>query len=84
MDGILREVQVRTFEREAQLVGEGEEKWEVSQLLFAEDKVLIADSKKKLERLVEEFGRFCRRRKLKENVGSVRLCDLPEMVLFVR
>ena len=49
-------------------MGDGEEMWEVSQLLFAEDTVLVADSKKKLERLVEGFGRVCRRRKLKVKV----------------
>ena len=40
----------------------------MSQSLFADDMVLVADSKKKLEKLVEEFGRVCRRRKLKVNV----------------
>ena len=70
MDGVVREVQARTLGRGAQLVGDGEEKREVSQLLFADGMVLVADSKKKLER-VEEFGRVCRRRKLKE----ARLCD---------
>ena len=34
-------------------------------LLFEDDTVLVADTKKKLERLVEEFGRVCRRRKIK-------------------
>ena len=58
----MREVRARTLGRGAQLEGSDEEKWEVSQLLFADDTVLDADSKK-LERLVEEFGRVCRRRK---------------------
>ena len=63
MYGVVREVQARTFEREAQLVGDGEEKWEVSHMLFADDTVLVADSKKKLERLVKEFGTVSRRKK---------------------
>ena len=46
-------------------MGEGKEKWKVSQLLFADGTVLIVDSKKNLERLVEEFGRVCRRRILR-------------------
>ena len=46
--------------------GDGEENKEESQLLFAEDTMLVEDSKK-LERLVEVFGWVCRRRKLKVN-----------------
>ena len=64
MDGVVREVQARTLGKEAQLLGDCEEQWEVSQLLIEEDTVLVADSEKKLERLVEEFGMVCRRRKL--------------------
>ena len=48
MDGVVREVQAGTLCRGAQLVGTCEEKWEASQLLFADDTVLVADSKKKL------------------------------------
>ena len=39
----------------------------MSQLLFADDTVLLTDSKKKL---VEEFGKVCRRRKLKVYVAK--------------
>ena len=39
-------------------------------MLFADDTVLVADSKKKLERLVEKFGRVCRKRKLKVEVAK--------------
>ena len=34
MDGAVRVAQARTLGRGAQMVGTGEEKWEVSQLLF--------------------------------------------------
>ena len=70
MDDVVREVEARTLGRGTLLVGDGVEKWEVSQLLFADDTVLAADSKKKLERLVEEFGRVCRTRQLKVNVAK--------------
>ena len=56
MDGVVREVQAKTLGKGAQFLGDGEEKWEVSQMLFADDTVLVKDSEKKLERLVEEFG----------------------------
>ena len=35
--------------------------------------MLVADSKKNLERLVEEFGRVCLRRKLKVNVTKSKI-----------
>ena len=41
-------------------MGDGEENWDVRQLLFTDDKTLVADSKRKLERVVDEFGRVCR------------------------
>ena len=72
-DGALREVQARTLGRGAELVGDDEEEWELCQLLFAYDTVLVADSKKKLERLVEEFSRVCRRKKLKVNVAKSKI-----------
>ena len=73
MDRAVREMEARTLCREAQLVGTKEEKWEASQLLFADDTVLVANSKKKLERLVEKFGRVCRRRKLKVNLAKSKV-----------
>ena len=53
----MKEVHAKTLGRGAQLIGDGEEKWEVSQLLFADNTVVVADSKKKLERLLKEFDR---------------------------
>ena len=43
-------------------------RFEISQLLFADDTALVADSEK-LCRLVSEFGRVCER-KLRVNVGK--------------
>ena len=45
MDWIMREMQVRTLRRGAQLVGNVEEKWEVSQLLFDDDTVLVGTTR---------------------------------------
>ena len=42
---------------------------EINQLIFADDTALVADSEKKLCKLVIEFGRVCERRKLRVNVG---------------
>ena len=38
-------------------------RFEINQLLFADDTALVADSEK-LRRLASEFGRACERRKL--------------------
>ena len=73
IDGVITEVPARTMGRGAQLVGDGEEKWEVSQLLFADNTVLVADSKKKLERFVEEFGRVFNRMKFRVDVAMSKV-----------
>ena len=58
------------------LLGENGSRFEINQLLFADDTALVADSKK-LCRLVSEFGRVCDRRKLRVNVGKskVMMCS---------
>ena len=43
-------------------------RFEINQLLFADDTSIVADSEEKLCRLVSEFGRICKRRKFKINV----------------
>ena len=48
-------------------------RFEINQLLFADDTALMADSEEKLCRLVSEFGRACRRRKLRANVGKSKI-----------
>ena len=48
-------------------------RFEINQLLFADDTSLVADSEEKLCRLVCEFGRVCERRKLRVNVGKSKV-----------
>ena len=48
-------------------------RFEINQLLFADDTALVADSEEKLCRLVSEFGRVCKRRKLRVNVGKSKV-----------
>ena len=43
------------------------------QILFAADTALVADSKDKLQKLVEEFVWACERRKLKVNVNKSKV-----------
>ena len=47
--------------------------WELNQLLFADDTVVVADSERKLCQLVTEFGRVCERRKLRVNIGKSKV-----------
>ena len=47
--------------------------FKINQLLFADDTALVADSEEKLCRLVSEFGRVCKRRKLRVNVGKSKV-----------
>ena len=60
----------RVFGCGLKLVGANGNEREMNQLLFVDDTVVVADSEKKLRRLVTEFGRVCERRKLRVNVGK--------------
>ena len=73
MDGVVREVKARTYGKGVQMVGENGERLQVSQLLFADDTALVADSEEDLRRLVMEFGRVCDRRKLRVNVAKSKV-----------
>ena len=49
------------------------DRFEINQLLFADDTSLVADSEEKLCRLVSEFGRICERRKLGVTVIKIKV-----------
>ena len=80
MDGVIREVDVRVQGRGVKLIGHGGYVWRVNQLLYADDTVLIGESKEELQRLLNEFDNVCERRKLKVNVGKskVMVCGKNE------
>ncbi len=44
--------------------------WSVIVCLFADDTVLLADSERELQRVVDQFQSVCSRRKLIVNVGK--------------
>ena len=58
-------------------------RFEINQLLFADDTALVADSEKKLCRLVSEYGRVCERIKLRVNVGKSKVTRCSSMVMGV-
>ena len=43
------------------------------QLLFADDTAMVASSDERLQRLVDECGVVCKKRKLKMNVGKSKI-----------
>ena len=53
--------------------------FEKNELLFADDRALVADSEEKLCRLVSEFGRVCKIRKLRVNVGKSKIVRCSRM-----
>ena len=73
MDGVVREVNARVEGQGLEMIRENGEKWEVSQLLFADDTALVAGSEEGLRKLVTEFEKVCERRKLKINVGKSKV-----------
>ena len=73
MDGVVREVNDRVLVKGLELLSANGGRFEINQLLFADDSALVADSEEKLCRLVSEFGRVCERRKLRVNVGKSKV-----------
>ena len=62
---MVREVNVGVLGKGLELLCENGGRFEINQLLFANDKVLVADSEEKLCKPVSEFGRVIERRKLR-------------------
>ena len=57
----VREVNVRVLGKGLELLSANGGRFEINQLLFADDTALVADSKK-LCRLVSEFGTVCEKK----------------------
>ena len=70
MDGVVRKVNVWVLGKGLVLLSANGGRFEINQLLFADDTALAADSDEKLCRLVSEFGRVCERRNLRVKVGK--------------
>ena len=73
MDGVVREINARLGDRGLGLIGDDRQPWKLNQILFADDTALVADSEEALQQLVTEFGRVCKRRKLKVNVEKSKV-----------
>ena len=70
---MVRKVNVRVLWKGLELLSANGGRFEINQLLFADDTALVADSEEKLCRLVSEFGRVCERIKLRVSVGKSKV-----------
>ena len=59
MDSVVQEVNVRVLGKGLELLRANGGRFEINQLLLADDTTLVAVSEEKLRRLVSEFGRVC-------------------------
>ena len=73
MDGVVRDVNVRVLRKGLEMLNANGGRFEINQLMFADDTALVADSEDKLCRLVSDFDRVCERRKLRVNVGKSKV-----------
>ena len=64
---------VRELGKGLELLSANGGRFEINQLLFADDTALVADSEDKLCRLASEFGRVRERRELRVNVGKSKV-----------
>ena len=68
MDAVVKEVREKACDVGVTLRDERRNtEWKIDWLMLADNTVLLGDIEEKLERLVQEFGRLCWRRKLSEN-----------------
>ena len=72
-DGVVKEVNAQVLGKGLKLVDGNDNEWELNQLLFVDNTVVVADSERKLCQLVTEFGRACERRKLRVNAGKSKV-----------
>ncbi len=72
MDGCIREMKVGVQDLGARLNVRGVEQ-PVVVVLYVDDTVLLAESYGMLQRIVDEFIRVCKRRKLKVKVGKSKV-----------
>ena len=78
IDRVVREVNARVLGRGLKLVDGNDNEWELNQLLFVDDTVVVADFERNLCQLVTEFGSVCERRK-RVNVGESKFMSVQEM-----
>ncbi len=83
MDGCIREMKVRVWDGGARLNVRGVEQPLVAGL-YVDDTVLLAETGGMLQRIVDEFDRVCKRRKLKVNAGKSKVMVFERVINFAK
>ena len=69
----MRELNDRVLGKGLKLLSVNDGRFEINQLLFADETALVADSEQKFCRLGTEFGRVREIRKLRVNLGKSKV-----------
>ncbi len=72
MDGCIREMKAKVGRISARMKLNGVD-WSVATCLFADDTVLVAESERELQRVVDQFHSVCSRKKLRVNAGKSKV-----------
>ncbi len=72
VDGCTREMKAKVGKVGARLKLNGGD-WSVAACLFADGTVLLAESERKLQRVVDQFHNVCSRRKKRVNAGKSKV-----------
>ena len=72
MDGVMKEV-IETIGNVGVEMKMGKEKWKLSHLLYADDAVLLTESREELQEYVKAFVNVCKKRNLKMNVNKSKV-----------
>ena len=76
MDGVVKEEYSRVNGMGVKMNEDGGREWVMSQLFFADDTALVVESAEQLQCLVRKFGKVCKRRKLRVNVGKSKVMSV--------
>ena len=73
MDGVMKEIQETAGKMSVRMIDDrSKDEWIIEWLMFVGDTVLLGDDEIKLQRLMNEFGRVCKMRKLTVNVERIK------------